>query len=489
MVSLPGGDDKTADAIIMLQKVYENPVSCFLLRHFTKEDKLNSALEIYSGVRKPKNMSERIDSAVIGYVVDKGAKVFGAKDRSEFVEYFQEPQPRRGLSLVLKSIAKYGVTKPQKLMAPFLIVWDFTSICNLKCKHCYASAGKKMSGELTTKQAKEVVDQLDKAGVVAIALSGGEPLLRPDFFKIAKYIHDKGMYVSVATNGTLITKEIARKMKEAGIEYAEISLDHPDADKHDEFRGMKGAWDLTVQGIKNCVEAGILTAIATTITKHNYGRIPGMVDLALKLKVDRMIAFNFIPTRRGKEIEKIDITPEERENLLNYLYDKLEEDNGLFVFSTSPCYARISMERTIRGSQAGVAPTHFAAVPLEGKAVALADFIGGCGAGRNYCSIEYNGDIQPCVFIPIKVGNVLRDGFQNVWEHSPILNRMRDREQLQGGCSKCEYKYICGGCRARGYAHTGDIMGSDYGCVMAHNLEKKKNLEKETLEMKIKTKN
>ena len=461
--------DKTSDAIISLKKIFENPLAKILLKYFTKEHRIEFALEVALGLRKPKSFQEKVNSKIVSYTLKKGASAFGVTgDLKDFSDYFKESYKRRGLSLVLRSIAEYGITKPQKLLAPFLVVWDTTKGCNLHCKHCYANAGKFAEDELTTEQRKEVIDQLDKAGVVAVAFSGGEPIIRKDFFEIVKYTHEKGMYVSVASNGTLITKEVAKKLKESGVDYIEISLDHTNPKIHDEFRGLKGAWERTVKGIKNCVEAGIYTCIATTATKYNYDDIPNMVKLAEKLKVNRLIVFNFVPTRRGKDIVEADITPEEREKLMNFLYDKLEENNGIEVFSTCPAYARISIEHVNSGKGGDVAPTHFANVKLQGRAVALADFIGGCGAGRNYCSIEHNGDIQPCVFIPIKVGNVLKDGFENVWKNNELLNKLRDRELLKGDCGSCPYKYVCGGCRARAYAINGDILSSDPGCVLVN---------------------
>jgi len=465
------GEDRTSDAIVSLKKIFENPISRYLLKYFTKKDRLDKALKIYCGIEKPKNISERINAWIVASAVDKGASVFGGK-REDFINYFKDIVPRRGLSLVLRSVAEYGITKPQKLVAPFLVVWDSTSMCNLKCKHCYANAGKLAPGELTTEERKKLIDDIYDAGVIALAISGGEPTIRKDFLEIVKYAHDKGLYVSVASNGTLITKKFAKKLKKTGVDYIEISLDHTDPKVHDKFRGVDGAWKKTVEGIKNCVDAGIVTCIATTVTKYNYDDVPKMVELAEKLKVDRFIAFNFIPTRRGKEIVDMDITPEQREKLLNFLYDKLEEDNGLEVFSTCPAYARISLEKVKEGEGKSVSPTHFADVPLSGRAIALADFIGGCGAGRNYCSVEYNGDMQPCVFIPIKVGNAMKDGFENVWKNSKVLKKLRDRELLKNGCGKCEYKYVCGGCRARAYAYYGDILASDPGCVL---VEKNKN--------------
>ena len=130
-------------------------------------------------------------------------------------------------------------------------------------------------------------------------------------------------------------------------------------------------------------------------------------------------------------------------------------------------YARISLENVEKERGKEIVLTHFSAASLQGKTIVIADFIGGCGAGRNYCSIEYNGDIQPCVFIPIKVGNIIHDDFEKVWRENEILEKLRNRELLRGPCRKCKYKYVCGGCRARAFATTEDILESDYGCLVA----------------------
>jgi radical SAM protein with 4Fe4S-binding SPASM domain len=234
-----------------------------------------------------------------------------------------------------------------------------------------------------------------------------------------------------------------------------------------DFEGLEEHGKKTVEGIKNCVKVGICTGIATTITRYNYRDVSQIIDFAKKLGVEYFMAFNFIPTRRGKEIEESDITPEEREKLLNFLYEKLCEESKLKVFSTCPAYARISLEHVFKDKNKPLTPTHFANVKLSGRAIILADFLGGCGAGREYCSIEYNGDIQPCVFIPIKLGNIINDGFEKVWKNNEILESLRSREFLKGPCNNCEYKYVCGGCRARAFATTNDILESDYSCLLA----------------------
>ena len=302
-----------------------------------------------------------------------------------------------------------------------------------------------------------------------LSFSGGEPLINRDFWEVAEYAASKGFYISVATNGTLISEKVAKRMKKVGIRYVEISLDGPNAEIHDEFRGVKGAFNATIRGIKNAKAAGLDVGIATTATHENSDSIPEILKLARELKVDRVIVFDFIPTGRGKEIVYEDLTPVEREKLMKYLYGEWQKGD-MQIFSTCPAYARISITAMDKGTGEKVSPTHFAEmeIPEEfgGAAKALTEFIGGCGAGRIYCSIEHNGDIQPCVFMPIKVGDVIKDGFVNVWKNSEVLSKLRDRDAENYACHTCQFRYVCGGCRARAYAYYGDILAPDPGCII-----------------------
>jgi len=205
---------------------------------------------------------------MFGGLIDLGRAVFHV-DRSSFVEYFSDPTTRRGLLAVVSGIARYGVTKPQLLNAPFLVVWNLTNLCNLRCRHCYQGAGLRSPDELTTSQKLGVVEELARSGVVSVAFSGGEPLMAADLFDVAAKVKEEGMHFAIATNGTLISHDMARRLKALGTDYVEISLDSADAGEHDQFRGVHGAFERTLQGIKNCVAEGIYTCIATTVTKLN----------------------------------------------------------------------------------------------------------------------------------------------------------------------------------------------------------------------------
>lgn len=453
----------------MVNKWLGNPFSRFMLRWVSKRgpngSRLDVALKKYAGYDVDVGFSGGIAYRIVRTSLNKGAESFGIP-KDEIKTAMKVPVVRRGLANILEGIGKYGVIRPQLCAAPFLVVWDFTKQCNLRCKHCYESAEPRAAkDELTTEEAKSVIDQFADIGVVAIAFSGGEPLIRKDFFEIAKYAHDKDFYVSVASNGTLITPKVAEKLKDAGVDYMEISMDGFEKE-HDEFRRVPGAWKRTCEGIKNCVKAGMDTCVATTVTHHNLKVVPKLVEFVEKdLKANRMIFFNYVPARRGKGIEDDDPTPEEREQLLKFLYGKLiDKKCRLDIFSTAPQYSRIAKEFAAGPDIA----THFtnkqAMEMLQGRTKTLSEFIGGCGAGRLYCGLEPNGDIQPCVFIPIKLGNIREQTLKEVWESSEILWRMRDRDKLQG-CGECEYKYVCGGCRARAYGYFGDVAGPDPGCI------------------------
>ena len=222
-----------------------------------------------------------------------------------------------------------------------------------------------------------------------------------------------------------------------------------------------------MEGIKNVVAKGVFdTAIATTATKYNYNKMDEMLDLAISLKVRRFIVFNFVPTGRGKDIIKEDLSSQEREDLLNFLYNKWQAKVGPDIFSTSPEYSRVGINKVLEGTGKTYAPTHFATMETGYEGIAMAEFIGGCGAGRIYAALEDNGDLEPCVFLPIRVGNVIHDDFKEIWNKSKVLNDLRNRDELKGVCGTCPFKYSCGGCRARAYGYYGDYMQSDPGCIL-----------------------
>lgn len=482
MASAPSAKEKAAvgrgEAVVgSVQRWLGNPVSKTLLRFVCGRSKcggnrLDIALRRYGGEDVPCDFWDRIAASVVKLFVNRGTNALGYSGES-LKEHLKDPVIRRGMVNVLEGIARYGARRPFTSVAPFLVVWNYTKLCNLRCEHCYESAGPKaMKDELTTEEAKRVIDEFEDAGVVAIAFSGGEPLMRKDIFEVVGHAKEKGFFTSVATNGTMITREVARKMKDV-FDYAEISLDGFE-EVHDKFRGVPEAWRRTCKGIKNSIAEGIDTCVALTATRYNFREIPKLVDFAEnELGANRVILFNYVPVGRGKDIIDQDLSPQERHELLKYLYTRMMDSNcKLICYSTAPQYSMVSWEFAYGiYSASGIVSTHFtseaAMQALQGRTKSLADFLGGCGAGRLYCGLEPNGDITPCVFMPIKLGNIRKDHLRDVWHSSEVLWKLRNRDALEG-CGACEYRYICGGCRARAYGYYGDVQAPDPGCV--HNM-------------------
>jgi len=398
----------------------------------------------------------------------------------------------KGFVLMMKGIRKYGIRIPFTPAGPFEVVWNFTYLCNLKCKHCYEDAGKHKP-ELSTEQAFLAIDKLSEtasAGLPALSFSGGEPLMRKDFFEVAAYAQKKIPYLSIATNGTLLTKDNVKQLKNVGIEYVEISLDGATKRVHESFRRVPGCFEKTMKGIQNSIEEGLDTCIATTIQKENIGEIEKIIELADELGA-RFMHFNYIPTGRAKAYVELDLTPKERLSILEMIGERIvelsiqakeeEEKTGKSTikvnrfFSTCPQYASVVKKIAKEKRQNFAVSAHYAAMRGVEN---VANFLGGCGAGRLYMCLEPNGDIKPCVFFPTNEetvrGNIVRDDFGYIWDHDEMFWKLRTRENLKSydvggrliGCGSCEDKYICGGCRARSYSYfNGDLNGPDIGCI------------------------
>ncbi len=443
-----------------------NPITRGVMGRLTKRcpkcgRRTENALESYATGRK---FDLCLGCRFSGFLISKALEgMISRTDISKDMarQHLADPMWRKGLASVLEGIAKYGPQKPFTAYAPFLVVWNISRLCNLKCKHCYEFADKPGPDELNTEQAVDAVNKMAEAGVAYIAISGGEPLMRKDFFEVAKRIHETGMAFSIATNGTLLTKENVSKLKALNCIYVQVSVDGATPATHNWFRGVN-AFESTVRGIKNAVEQGMTVGISMTVTSHNYKEVPATIELAERLGAQFFMHYNFIPTGRGKDIRKLDITPRQREDMLRML----ARNNGsrkIKLLSTAPQYSRVCIEN----NAATIAMTHFdyASPEMTDSIRFLADFIGGCGVARLYCALEPNGDIEPCVFIPIRLGNIKSDDFLGVWHNSDILKKMRDRAAFKPGCGTCDYRSVCGGCRARAFAYFGDVQACDPGCL------------------------
>jgi radical SAM protein with 4Fe4S-binding SPASM domain len=419
---------------------------------------------------------------LISPLLEMGLKLATAYLRSDedaLKRMLSDPAVRKGLITTLRGIALFGVTTPQRLPAPFFIVWNFTNSCNLRCIHCYQNAGKPLPNELTLEEKLKIVKELDEAGVPAIALSGGEPTVHRDFWPVLAEISRRGLYSAVATNGlTFSNIEFAERARRAGLRYVEISIDAADPAIHDKFRGVKGAWDKAVAGLRNAVKLGFSTALAFTITKVNIGEVDKIIDLAQEIGVSKVIFFNFVPVGRGRENLEIDLSPEEREEFLRHIYGEMKR-RKMEIISTAPQYGRV-VNQLSEGSDSS--PTHFvvASDPITKE---LTEFIGGCGAGRVYAAIEPEGTLTPCVFLPRPIGNLRIKSFWDIWM-DPFMENFRNRDLLKGFCGQCPYKLICGGCRARAYNYFGDVLAPDPGCI--YNSADWRKLSEDISKVKVK---
>ncbi len=450
------------DAMIeFFSLILSNPITKRAIKHGLKRDKngivkLDRYLRAYAYGEELRDLEFK----ALKKLIEAGLKVFGGEREDLLKERLKDAYWRRGFISVLRGLVEFGVRKPFVPGAPFLIVWDVTYRCNLRCKHCYSTAGKPWKDELNEEEAMKALRILADAGVTAIAFSGGEPLLRKDFFDLARTAKDYGMFVSVATNGTLLSKDVVRKLKECGVWFVQISLDGT-KETHEKFRGIEGIYEKVIEGIRNCVEEGLITCISTTATRLNYHDVPKVMDLAEELGVQWFMLYNFIPVGRGDF--EMDLSAKEREELLKELWRRLKA-TGINFMSTAPYYARIAMQE-----ESSIVPTHFYNSNLEGKLKVLADFIGGCGCGRFYLAMRANGNIEPCVFFPLTLANIKDfesgEDFLRFWKENDVLNDLRNKDAIEI-CGECRYRYVCGGCRARAYAYFKDYMKPDPGCIV-----------------------
>lgn len=404
----------------------------------------------------------RLKWALPNWVIDLGLWKTKLDKETMKQRLFHHLPTVKALTLTAKSIGTYGLTVPQRYTAPLFPVWNITQACNLSCVHCYQNARHKPDpDELTTDEKLDLIDQLGHEYVPFLAFAGGEPLVTRDFWTILERCAKRGIHVTLATNGTMLTPEICQRLKDVNVKYVEVSLDSLNPDEHDAFRGMKGAWARTVQGIRNSVAVGIRTGIATCFTRRTAHTVDDVVKFAIDLGCRTFSHFNFIPVGRGKEIIDADLTPGQRELLLRKLQRHLEEGK-IGVVSTAPQFGRCCI---LYGAEDGVFATGHAGRGSGKKTMVLARYIGGCGTGRCYCAIQPNGIFTPCVYIPNEnVGNIRRQTLAEIW-NNPLFATLADREDRGDHCGVCDYRHYCGGCRARALAYTGDIQAGDPGCV------------------------
>ena len=356
---------------------------------------------------------------------------------------------------------------------PYVVSWNLTYRCNLACEHCYLDAGGTPlvgtenfadRSELSTDECFRVIDEIAAFAPECLTiLTGGEPLLRRDILEIVQRASERELWVVVGTNGVLITENVARRLAEAGARGLSLSLDALDPDRHDGFRKVRGAWRNTVEGAEILNRTGLPFIVQTTAGSHNAGELDKIADFAhdrLGAKVWNL--YFLVPTGRGQFVS--DMTPAQYDEVLASLYRIQKKYNRRMVVNAkcAPHYIKTVLENA--GVETEPIPTD-AESPGQSPIRVYSGGAGGCPAGTHYMGIRPNGDVTPCPYLPVFAGNLRGSSLADLWTSSEVFTDIRRRSSLGGRCGDCEMNAHCGGCRARAYGMTGDLMAEDPLCT------------------------
>ncbi|MCK4993689.1 MAG: radical SAM protein [Candidatus Omnitrophica bacterium] len=348
-----------------------------------------------------------------------------------------------------------------------LVVFNLTRRCNLACRHCYLeSKNINYKNELSTPKIKKVIDSLAKIDIPVLLFSGGEPLVHKDILALIEYAKEKKIRVGLSTNGTLITKVLAKRLAKAGIDYVGVSIDGAKS-LHDKFRKMKGAYDRAIKGIINAQEAGLKTGVRFTISKANAADLPSVLDLCIKEKIPRFCMYHLVYSGRGKSIANIDIDNKARRKVVDFLVHRaLEYNKKKFDFEM------LTVDNHADGiyiyNYLKKIKSQIAAQVLE-----LLEFHGGCSAGSKVVDISPTGDVFACQFWQQEaMGNINNTDFSKIWlnKNDKSLCQLRSKSSyLLGKCGVCRYKSYCGGCRIRALVVHNDLWQEDPCCYLTKN--------------------
>jgi radical SAM protein with 4Fe4S-binding SPASM domain len=317
--------------------------------------------------------------------------------------------------------------------------------------------------DLTYTECCDIIDQIAEYAPLILVLSGGEPLWRRDVFDIARRAVSKNLRVALATNGTLVDEAMAFRIQDSGIARVAISLDGADRVTHDTFRGVAGAFEAAIGGIRHLKNLGISTQINTSVARHNVHQLPDILKLAQSLSVDAFHLFLLVPVGCGLTIaEDQSIQGEEYERILNWFYERSLDSNLELKATCAPHYYRILRQRRAEARRAGLAVPELATHGMHATTR-------GCLAGSSVCFISHQGEVYPCGYLPVSAGNLRNVRFGEVWESAPVFASLRDLNRLQGKCGICEFKQVCMGCRARAYGMTGDYLAEEPFCIYQPN--------------------
>jgi AdoMet-dependent heme synthase len=356
---------------------------------------------------------------------------------------------------------------------PRVVAWESTVACNLACVHCRAEAQTEPAqDEMNTAEVRGLIDDIASFATPILIISGGEPLMRPDIFEIARYAGERGLRAALSPNGTLIDADVAQRIKQAGVSRVSISIDGATAADHDAIRGVPGAFDAAVEGIDACRAQGLSFQINTTVMRQNVDALDALQQWAIDQGAAAWHLFMLVPTGRGAIDDEI--SPDEYEGVLSWIYDRAKTSPLPMRVTCGPQFMRIVTQRG-HGAPAGIerprqvygthGGAHGAAHSAANGARHPHGLSRGCLAADGYCFVSRSGEVYPCGYLPLSAGNVRERSFREIYQESELFCTLRDLSQLQGNCGACEYLRVCGGCRARAYAFTGNVLATDPLCA------------------------
>ena len=344
---------------------------------------------------------------------------------------------------------------PEKLPELRLVAWEVTRQCNLSCLHCRASAESgPYPDELSTAEGRLLLEQIREVGQPVVILTGGEPLLRPDIYELARHGHDLGLRMVMAVNGTLLDKEKARRLKESGIQRISISMDGATAESHDFFRQVQGAYNGILKGIEAARSVDLEYQINTTVTRLNLQELAKIQEKTIELGAVAHHIFMLVPTGRGRALNDQTISAEEYEKTLSWLVNRKEEIPLSVKATCAPHYYRILRETARQEGKEITFQSH-----------GLDAVTRGCLGGGGFCFVSHVGQVQPCGYLEVDSGQIRKQRFREIYESSPVFLAIRDINQYSGKCGRCEYFRVCGGCRARAFEATGNYLEEEPLCT------------------------
>jgi AdoMet-dependent heme synthase len=352
---------------------------------------------------------------------------------------------------------------------PFIVIWELTRACQLKCLHCRAEAQyRRDPRELSFEEGKNLIDQIYEMNNPMLVFTGGDPLMREDVFDIAKYAVEKGVRVSMTPSATPnVTKEAIEKAKEVGLSRWAFSIDGPTAEVHDHFRGTAGSFDLTMERIKYLHELEIPIQINTVISRYNIEYLDEMAKMVEDLECVLWSVFFLVPTGRGQESDMI--SPVEHEKVFRWLYDLSKRVSFDIKTTAAQHYRRVVIQQKMREAKEQQDEINYLSALTEQGLTGSIDGLGrapkGVNDGNGFVFISHIGDVYPSGLLPVKAGNVREQPLAEIYRESPVFTSLRNPDLYKGKCGVCEFRHVCGGSRSRAYAMTGDYLESEPFCV------------------------